>query len=66
MTDGFSFVSFSRISTAFWHPAGALGLLYWWALWPAHVFLFAGLTRSLARRAEASARAEPAAGHGTP
>jgi uncharacterized protein YbjT (DUF2867 family) len=34
-------------ATAYWHPAGVLGLLYWYALVPAHVFLFRGLTRSL-------------------
>jgi len=39
-------------ATAYWHPAGVFGLLYWYALLPAHAFLFAGLTRSLARRAE--------------
>jgi len=42
-----------RISaTAYWHPAGPLGLLYWYALLPAHVFLFKGLTTAIARRAE--------------
>jgi len=42
--------------TAYWHPAGVWGLLYWYALVPAHLFLFAGLTRAIARRAEALAR----------
>jgi hypothetical protein len=37
---------------AHWHPAGVWGLLYWYALLPAHVFLFKGTTRNIARRAE--------------
>ena len=37
---------------AHWHPAGVWGLLYWYALLPAHVFLFSGTTRRIARRAE--------------
>jgi len=39
-------------ATAYWHPAGPLGLLYWYALLPAHLFLFKGLTTAIARRAE--------------
>ncbi len=43
----------SRIrATAYWHPAGVWGLLYWYAMWPFHTFLFAGLTQAIARRAE--------------
>ncbi len=46
--------SHSRLTvTAYWHPAGIWGLLYWWALVPAHLFLFKGMTREIARRAEA-------------
>jgi len=38
----------SRVNaTAYWHPAGVLGLAYWYALVPAHLFLFRGLTRSI-------------------
>jgi len=37
---------------AHWHPAGVWGLLYWYALLPAHLFLFSGTTRNIARRAE--------------
>jgi len=45
----------SRVNaTAYWHPAGVLGLLYWYLLVPAHLFLFRGLTRSLQRRAAGS------------
>jgi len=39
--------------TAYWHPQGVWGLLYWYALVPAHLFLFRGMTAAMARRAEA-------------
>jgi uncharacterized protein YbjT (DUF2867 family) len=38
--------------TAYWHPRGVWGLLYWYSLVPAHLFLFRGWTRAIARRAE--------------
>jgi len=38
--------------TAYWHPAGVWGLAYWWVLVPAHLFIFKGMTREIARRAE--------------
>jgi len=44
--------------TAYWHPQGVWGLLYWYALVPAHGFLFKRLTREIARRAEALEAAE--------
>ncbi len=40
--------------TAYWHPAGVAGQLYWLALIPAHRFLFRGLVERLASRAEAA------------
>jgi hypothetical protein len=40
-------------ATAYWHPAGFWGIAYWYSLLPAHAILFKGLTRSIARRAEA-------------
>lgn len=40
--------------TAYFHPAGVWGLLYWYALAPTHGFLFRGLTRAIAARAEAA------------
>jgi uncharacterized protein YbjT (DUF2867 family) len=44
----------SRVTvTAYWHPKGVWGLLYWYALVPAHLFIFKGWTRAIARRAEA-------------
>jgi hypothetical protein len=42
--------------TAYWHPAGIWGLMYWYALLPAHLFLFNGTTNEIARRAEAARR----------
>jgi uncharacterized protein YbjT (DUF2867 family) len=40
--------------TAYWHPQGVWGLLYWYALVPFHLFIFKGMTRAIAARAEAS------------
>jgi hypothetical protein len=40
-------------ATAYWHPAGVPGLLYWYALVPAHLFLFRGMTRAIEWRASA-------------
>ena len=39
-------------ATAYWHPAGVWGLLYWLSMEPAHQVIFRGLTREIARRAE--------------
>ncbi len=39
--------------TAYFAPKGLAGLLYWYALYPAHAFVFSGLVRALGRRAEA-------------
>jgi hypothetical protein len=38
--------------TAYWHPRGVWGLAYWYALVPAHLFIFKGFTAAIARRAE--------------
>ena len=40
--------------TAYWHPQGVWGLLYWAVLVPFHLFIFKGMTRAMVRRAEAS------------
>ena len=40
------------VVTAFWHPQGVWGLLYWAVLVPFHLFIFRGMTRAIARRAE--------------
>jgi hypothetical protein len=45
--------------SAYWHPKGVWGLLYWYALAPAHGILFSRLTREMARRAEALEAATP-------
>jgi uncharacterized protein YbjT (DUF2867 family) len=45
----------SRIrQTAVFDPRGLLGLMYWYALWPAHQFVFAGMLARIARAAEAT------------
>ena len=36
---------------AYWQPSGTAGILYWYALLPAHAFLFRGTTRRIAERA---------------
>lgn len=40
-------------ATAYWHPKGFWGLAYWYCLVPAHLFIFRGWTKALARQAEA-------------
>ncbi len=42
------------VVSAHFHPAGAAGLLYWYALWPLHKRIFAGLTDAIVERALAS------------
>lgn len=43
--------------TAYWHPAGVWGLLYWHAFAPSHFLVFHGMARAIALRAERSERA---------
>ncbi|MFP4129115.1 MAG: DUF2867 domain-containing protein [Halorhodospira sp.] len=43
-----------------WHPAGVWGLLYWYALYPAHSLVFSGLARAIGTRAEALSAASGA------
>jgi uncharacterized protein YbjT (DUF2867 family) len=38
--------------TAYFAPRGLLGFLYWYAMWPFHAFLFDGLIRRIAARAQ--------------
>jgi uncharacterized protein YbjT (DUF2867 family) len=38
--------------TAIYDPVGLFGLLYWYALYPVHVFMFKGMLRRIARVAE--------------
>ena len=42
--------------TAYFEPHGLFGNLYWYSLYPAHVWIFRGLALEVKRRAEASAR----------
>ncbi|MDC0612091.1 SDR family oxidoreductase [Vibrio sp.] len=37
---------------AWWHPKGFRGLLYWFAMMPAHLFIFRGMVRKICREAE--------------
>ena len=37
--------------TAVFEPAGLPGLLYWYALFPAHAVIFGGMLRQIAQRA---------------
>ena len=50
-------------ATAYWHPKGVWGLAYWYSLVPAHLFIFRGWTRALARQAEADVMDAGATGH---
>ncbi|MPW35644.1 DUF2867 domain-containing protein [Vibrio sp. B1Z05] len=36
---------------AWWHPKGFLGLLYWYAMFPAHLFIFKGMVKAICRKA---------------
>ena len=38
---------------AWWHPAGFSGLLYWFAMMPAHLFIFKGMAKTIVKRAAA-------------
>lgn len=50
--------------TAYWHPQGVWGLLYWYVMVPAHLFIFRAMSRAMlehARRLEAADGHAPAA-----
>ncbi|WP_133153875.1 DUF2867 domain-containing protein, partial [Vibrio sp. 10N.261.55.A7] len=36
--------------TAWWHPQGFLGLLYWFAMMPAHLFIFNGMVKAIVKK----------------
>ena len=38
---------------AWWHPAGLWGLLYWFAMMPAHLFIFKGMTKAIVKKCNA-------------
>ncbi len=48
--------------TAIFDPAGLAGLVYWYALFPAHRWIFAGMLRAIAVKAEAEAHVNPQSG----
>ncbi len=57
--------------TAYWHPAGIWGLMYWYAFAPFHFLVFNGMARAIAKRAEnaesgASAAEQTAQARGRP
>ena len=39
-------------TTAYFEAYGLFGFLYWYAMWPFHKFIFDGLTREIAKRAQ--------------
>ncbi|MCE0492619.1 DUF2867 domain-containing protein [Vibrio salinus] len=41
---------------AWWHPKGFKGLLYWFAMMPAHLFIFKGMVRKICAEAETHPR----------
>ncbi|MEN8764169.1 MAG: SDR family oxidoreductase [Thiogranum sp.] len=49
-------------ATAYFHPAGALGLVYWYLMSPFHWLIFRGLTRAIATRASAAEQSAGMAG----
>lgn len=40
------------VQTALYAPKGLLGVLYWYAMYPAHLFLFGSMARNIVRAAE--------------
>jgi hypothetical protein len=39
------------VQTAYYHPDGALGTLYWYAMLPFHAFIFPDMARNIVKRA---------------
>ncbi|MCU0774013.1 MAG: SDR family oxidoreductase [Ideonella sp.] len=49
----------SRLAiNAYWHPQGVWGLLYWYAMVPAHLLLFRRMSRAMLQRARAVGQGE--------
>jgi hypothetical protein len=42
-------------ATIHWHPAGFLGLFYWYLLWPPHAAVLTGMLRAICREATRAA-----------
>lgn len=49
--------------TAEFDPHGLFGIAYWYAMYPLHLFVFAGMLRNIVRAAEHSATESPIAAH---
>jgi hypothetical protein len=49
------------MTTGYFHPAGAPGLIYWYALAPIHMVIFTGLAKAIAERAERGVAGEKVA-----
>lgn len=47
--------------TAIFDPAGLAGLLYWYSLYPVHCWIFKGMLRAMAARAQSAAHAASSA-----
>ena len=43
------------VQTAAFVPRGLIGLVYWYALYPLHAWIFRGMVKAIAKRAEAAA-----------
>jgi uncharacterized protein YbjT (DUF2867 family) len=51
---------YTRITlTAYWHPAGVWGLIYWYAFAPSHGIIFHAMVREIALRAEVAESDRP-------
>jgi Protein of unknown function (DUF2867) len=44
--------------TATFDPLGLLGLAYWYAVWPLHQLVFAGMLRGISKAAEKGERSQ--------
>lgn len=53
--------SLRLVQSAYFAPRGLWGRAYWYAMFPFHVVIFAGMARSIARHAEAGAASRAAA-----
>ena len=49
------------VQRAMFDPMGLWGLAYWYAVWPLHQFIFAGMLRGLGKAAEENGPHKPSA-----
>ncbi|GLT16678.1 hypothetical protein GCM10007938_04540 [Vibrio zhanjiangensis] len=45
--------------TAWWHPQGFRGLLYWFSMMPAHIFIFKGMVKAIVSKAQKYSQGPP-------